>query len=32
MHFGWKFLVPVSLANIFVMSVYFAIRNGWFRA
>ncbi len=32
MHFGWKFLVPVSLANIFIMGIYFAVRNGWFRA
>jgi NADH-quinone oxidoreductase subunit H len=30
MHFGWKFLVPVSLANIFVMGIYYALHNGWF--
>jgi len=30
MHFGWKFLVPVSLANIFIMGMYYAIRHGWF--
>jgi NADH-quinone oxidoreductase subunit H len=30
MNFGWKFLVPVSLANIFVMGIFYAVRNGWF--
>lgn len=30
MAFGWKFLVPLGLFNIFVMAMYYAIRNGWF--
>lgn len=32
MNFGWKFLVPVSLANIFVMGLYFAFKNGFFKS
>lgn len=30
MNFGWKFLVPLGLFNIFFMAIYFAFRNGWF--
>jgi len=30
MNFGWKTLVPVSLANIFIMGIYLAVHNGWF--
>jgi len=30
MHFGWKTLVPVSLANIFVMGIWVAWRSNWF--
>ena len=30
MHFGWKTLVPLSLANIFVLGLLTALRNGWF--
>ncbi len=30
MAFGWKFLVPLGLFNIFFMAIYFAFRNGWF--
>jgi NADH-quinone oxidoreductase subunit H len=32
MNFGWKTLIPVSLANIFIMGLYVAYTNGWFRA
>jgi NADH-quinone oxidoreductase subunit H len=31
MNFGWKTLVPISLANIFVMGIYVAYTSGWFR-
>jgi NADH-quinone oxidoreductase subunit H len=30
MRFGWKTLVPISLANIFIMGMFVAFRNGWF--
>ncbi len=30
MNFGWKRLVPISLANIFVMGMFVAWRSGWF--
>lgn len=30
MSFGWKFLVPLGLANIFVSAVIYAWRNQWF--
>jgi NADH-quinone oxidoreductase subunit H len=30
MHFGWKTLVPVSLANIFVLGLWTALQRGWF--
>lgn len=30
MNFGWKTLVPISLANIVVMAIFVAVRNGWF--
>ena len=30
MHFGWKTLVPLSLANIFVMGLLTALQQGWF--
>ncbi len=29
MNFGWKTLVPISLANIAVMGLFFAVKNGW---
>ena len=30
MNFGWKVLVPVSLANIFLVGIFFALKNHWF--
>ena len=30
MAFGWKFLVPLGLFNIFFMAIYYAVRHGWF--
>lgn len=30
MHFGWKRLLPVSLANLFFMGIWIAATNGWF--
>ena len=30
MAFGWKFLVPLGLFNIFFMAIFYAFRNGWF--
>jgi len=30
MNFGWKVLVPVSLANIFLVGIFFAFKNHWF--
>jgi NADH-quinone oxidoreductase subunit H len=30
MNFGWKTLLPISLANLFFMGVYVAATSGWF--
>lgn len=30
MNFGWKVLVPVSLANIFLVGIFFAFKHHWF--
>ncbi|MEO6907784.1 MAG: NADH-quinone oxidoreductase subunit NuoH [Abditibacteriaceae bacterium] len=30
MNFGWKVLVPVGLANIFLVGIFFAFKNHWF--
>ena len=30
MRFGWKTLLPISLANIFLAAMVFAVKNGWF--
>lgn len=30
MNFGWKVLVPVGLANIFLVGIFFALKNHWF--
>ena len=30
MNFGWKTLVPIGLANIFLVGVFTAFSNGWF--
>lgn len=30
MGFGWKVLVPVSLANIFLVGIFLAFKNHWF--
>jgi len=30
MNFGWKFLVPLGLVNIFVSAMIYALRHGWF--
>lgn len=30
MNFGWKVLVPVGLANIFLVGIFFAFKNNWF--
>jgi NADH:ubiquinone oxidoreductase subunit H len=30
MNFGWKRLLPISLANIFLMAIFIAWRRDWF--
>lgn len=30
MNFGWKVLVPVGIANIFLVGMFFAFKNHWF--
>jgi NADH-quinone oxidoreductase subunit H len=30
MNFGWKVLVPIGLANIFLVGIFFAFKNYWF--
>jgi len=30
MNFGWKVLVPIGLANIFLVGIFFAFKNHWF--